>query len=200
MASNAQKTPLTRTLSQHARKRIEDAFQIVGKFLPASVAAIPTAGVPIVTVKFELNAQPFTLPQVTVPIEGFEFIRFPVQVGTQGWVKAADASLHQMSGLGSGTADLTQQANLATLVFSPLGNKSWQAFDANTLTLYGGSNGVLIQDAASPHASEAINQNGCTLTYGGNKLVINSGGITITGTLTVDGGPIINNGTTVIVP
>lgn len=39
-----------------------------------------------------------------------------------------------------------------------------------------------------------------TLSVGGNNIVLDSGGIHIHGTLSVDGGPIINNGTTVAVP
>lgn len=39
-----------------------------------------------------------------------------------------------------------------------------------------------------------------TLAVGGNNVIIDSAGIHVHGTLTVDGGPIINNGVTVAVP
>lgn len=147
MASGAQKTPIARSLEKFAERKIGAALDLLGQSLPASVVAVVSSG--IVTVKFELTNVPFTLPQVTVPILGAEYVRLPIQTGMKGMVVSADAYLGGMSGLGGGTADLTPRPNLANLAFVPLGSKAWSAVDdPDALVLYG-PKGVILRDADS---------------------------------------------------
>jgi len=141
MADNAQKTWFGRDLNRFAEQKALDALQLTGKALPASVVSVAGS---IVTVQFEISAAPFTLPQVTVPILGPEYIRFPTQVGDKGFVVPADARLGAMSGLGKGTASLALPANLSALVFAPFGNKDWSATDdAQAAVIYGPNGAVL---------------------------------------------------------
>jgi hypothetical protein len=115
--------------------------------LPASVAAVRSSG--IVTVKFELQNVPFTLPRITVPILGSEYVRLPIQQGMKGMVIAADAYLGGMTGLGGGIADLSVRPNLSNLAFVPLGNSAWTpTLDANAVEVYG-PNGVILRDAGN---------------------------------------------------
>ena len=81
-----------------------------------------------------------------MPVEGSEYIRLPIQVGDKGWVKAADAYLGGVSGLGGGVASLVRQGNLAALVFAPIGNTNFATVsNANAVTIYGvNGNGVTI--------------------------------------------------------
>lgn len=147
MSGNAQKTPLQRSFNAVAERRALDTVRALGRALPCSVSAIPVAGVPIVTVKFEV-VTPLTLPKVTVPIFGFEYTRYPVQVGCKGVVFPADAYLGGVSGLGGGTADLSTPANLSALMFFPVGNKAWDpSEDPNAVVTYG-PNGVVLRDTA----------------------------------------------------
>ncbi len=169
MADNAQKTPIARTLNEFAQRKVRGALSLLGQSLPASV--ISRAG-SIVTVRFEVNATPYTLPNVTVPMIGSEYVRLPIQPGCKGWVMTADAFLGGMSGLGSGAAGLTPRANLSMLVWSPIGNKNWDpADDPNKLVLYG-PDGVVIRDQESK-----------------NKLTIATDGVTFDVTV---GGVVIN--------
>lgn len=134
-ASNAQKTHYGRTLNRFAERKVAEAIQITGRALPCSVVSVSGS---IATVKFEVNAAPFTLPQVTVPVGSPEYIRLPLKAGDKGVVMSADASLGGVSGLGTGTADLSLQANLSCLVFIPVANSGWAAaVDPNALCLYG---------------------------------------------------------------
>lgn len=142
-STNAQKTPFNATQNVFVQKKIADAIQVLGKALPAKVVSIAGS---IVTVSFEVNAAPFTLPQVTVPMEGCEFARPPIQAGTLGWVKSADARLGGVSGLGAGVANLTQPANLAALVFSPISNKNWSPTDDPNAYLLYGPNGFVFRN------------------------------------------------------
>ncbi len=144
--SNAQKTPFIRSQNRFADQKIRSAIQLAGKALPCRVAAIPKAGVPIVTVQFLMTGI-FTLPNITVPLAGPEYSRPPTQIGDQGVCFPADVYLGGVSGLGGGTADFTLQGNLAALVFFPLGNTSFRAVDPSVFTLYG-PGGVTLEDSS----------------------------------------------------
>jgi hypothetical protein len=167
MASNAQKTPLARTLNQFAERKVIGAISLLGRALPAKVTAVSGS---IVTVAFQVNAAPYTLPSVTVPLAGPEYSRPPTQRGDLGVVFPADAYLGGVSGLGGGVADLKMRANLSSLVFFPIGNKGWgESDDPNSFVIWG-PDGVILRT--------------------GNKsvtLTLSSSGIAIKGDLTVTG-------------
>ena len=142
----AQKLPLARTMTRAMRTQINDAFQRSGQALPCSVVKVVSSG--IVTVKFEVNSA-FTLPQITIPVFGFEYVRYPIQVGDTGYTVPADASLAALAGLGSGVADLTEPGNLGALVFLPFGSAKWFATpDPNAVVIYG-PNGVQLRDTGN---------------------------------------------------
>ena len=147
MADNSQKTAYAITTNRWATQRIHDATQLAGKALPSEVVAIPEPGVPIVTVKFLLTGI-FTLPTVTLPVAGSTYFRPPTQIGDLGVVFPADVYIGGVSGLGGGGADLSQRANLSTLVWFAIGNKNWSAVDPNVFTLFG-PNGVTLRDSGS---------------------------------------------------
>lgn len=165
-AGNYQKTPLARTLNAFAEKKIRGAMALLGNVLPAQIVSVSNS---IVTVKFLLAAttnSPYTLPNVTVPIAGPEYVRMPTQIGDKGVVIPSDVYLGGVSGLGGGTADLSLQANLSSLIFLPIGNKNFSATDdPNAVVIYG-PNGTILRNIAK------------TVTLTLNE----SGGVVITGT------------------
>lgn len=144
MSGAMQKIPLFESANKMAQNRVNDAIQLTGRALPCRVVSVSNS---IVTVKFEINTG-FTLPNVTIPMFGGEYIRYPTQVGDKGVVLPFDARLSGVSGIGGGTADLSQPANLTALVFLPISNTAWSAVDENALTLYG-PNGVVLRDTAT---------------------------------------------------
>lgn len=148
MSDNALKTPLGQSLNRFGQKKAQDAIALLGRALPASVVHVTGS---IVTVKFEVTATPFTIPNVTCPLFGPEYIRYPIQVGDKGVCFPSDVYLGGMSGLGGGVADLTQRAPLAALVFFPIGNKTWTApDDPNKVVIYG-PDGVIIRSLNGVH-------------------------------------------------
>lgn len=157
MGTNAQKTHLVTALNKVALQRAAGLIQLLGKSLPCSVVAVtPTNAV--VTVKFEINS-PFTLPVVTVPVIGFEYIRYPVKIGDKGRVSASDAYLGGVTGLGGGTADLSQNANLTDLVFEPLGSTLWATTDdPNAVVIYAPNGAILRTTDASVKVT--VNESG----------------------------------------
>ena len=176
MAGNEYKTPLSGSLNDVAQRRVQDAVQIAGKALPCKVVSKHNS---IVTVQFLVNADGATLPQVTVPIFGAEYVRLPVQAGCLGVVFPADVRLGGVTGLGLGQPTFDDVPNLTALVFFPVGNKNFSSVDPNTLVLYGEPD-TLMQDKTG--ASKVLaTPSGLTLSSNGHTLMINSTGILLDG-------------------
>lgn len=182
MADNSYKTPFGRTINQVAEAKVAQAIQQLGKALPCSVVAVSGS---IVTVKFEV-AGPFTLNNVTMPMFGPEYIRYPIQVGDKGVTIPADAYLGGMSGLGGGVAGMTLPANLSALVWLPISNQAWSSVDPNTVTIYG-PNGVVLRNTAStstlvltPAGIAMVGENFVTITVGSNVIRLDASEATVT--------------------
>lgn len=164
---NVQKLPFVVSLNAAIERKVQDAIQLLGKALPASVVSVSNS---IVTVKFEINSA-FTLPNVAVPLAGPQYIRYPIQVGDPGVVLPADAYLGGVSGMGGGVADLSIPANLSALVFLPIANKNWTATDdPNAIVLYG-PDGSIIR-TTSGTCKVAVNSSGVTITLPSGKSVV----------------------------
>ena len=104
------------SMNRFTERKIENALQKSGKVLPASV--VKQTG-NMITVSFELRDIPYVLPQVTIPLFGPQYIRYPMQPGDKGIVIPADTYIGGVSGQGGGIADMTPPANLSALVFLP---------------------------------------------------------------------------------
>lgn len=165
--SDAQKTPLSRTLSSFSTTQALNELQKVGLRLPGHVVAVSGA---IVTVAFDVEG--LSLPQVTMAAQMSKYARMPIQVDDLGYATTADAYLGGVTGLGGGTADDTQRGNLATLVWVPLGNKAWSAVDSTSMHLES-ANGLFTVDVAN---------GGITMSYNGTVLLqVSSSAVTIQG-------------------
>ena len=189
MASNAQKTPLVRSLNEAAAQRVRNAIQLLGKALPAEVVKVdPTVGGAIVTVKFPIQS-PFTLPQVRMPAAMSEYTRLPLQAatddtpGTKGVCFPAETFIGLTSGLADGAApSLVQPGNLAALIFFPIGNLNWTTpEDPNALELYGEPN-VLIKDKTGA----------CKILVRSDKIII-TGPVEFVNDVTMDHDLVVDN-------
>lgn len=182
--NDAQRLNFAKSLNNFANEKIKEAFELAGKVLPATV--VSRSG-KMVTVSFSLTNIPFTLPQVTIPLFGPEYIRYPMQPGDKGIVIPADAYIGGMSGQGGGTADLTQPPNLSALTYLPISNTEWSDVDGEVLTMYG-PEGVTIRDKASnstflltPHSVAIATPDNFTVTVGGTVLSLTQGMWQLTG-------------------
>ena len=172
------RVPLANSLPAYTQDQALQAIQLTGRALPCSVSAINKG---TVTVNFEVNSAPFTLPPATMPIATWVYIQAPVQIGDKGYAAAADAYLGGMSGLGGGVADLTQRGNLSALVFVPLGNTAWARRDANAVEITGhGSSGLDVQDGTGA-TRLIVNSAGVTIIHGGETITIGGAGMTFSG-------------------
>jgi hypothetical protein len=193
MAQNFDKVWQQQTANQAAINRARTLILNTGRALPCKVTAVNGS---IVTVSFEVDATPLTLPQITIPKAESNWMRMPTQVGDYGVTVPADAYLEEIAGMGGGTPDLTPPANLAGLLFVPVSNQQAPPIDQNAAQIQG-PNGAIIQTTTGTTSSIVTNKNGTTLTYGNNTIVINNSEISLTAggkTLTINSSGITLDG------
>lgn len=183
--SNAQKTPLSRTLPLFTQRAAMAAIEERGSALPGTVKKVNGA---IVTINFDVSG--VTLPEVTMAVFGSIYIRLPIQEGDLGVAFPASVYIGGVTGLGGGVADDTVQGNLATLQWFPASNANWPTVaDSNSLLLQG-PNGVVLRDmeghttaTLTPAGLVLAAQTSISLMVGSKGISINSTGTTIDGKL-----------------
>lgn len=186
MANTSQKVPLARTLNNFAVEKALDVIQQQGKALPASVTAVNGS---IVTVKFEIQSSTVTLPPVTIPKVESAWLRAPTQVGDYGLVIPSDVSLGAISGLGGASAaTLSLVPNLSALAWVPIASKNFAASPDPNAAFINGPDGVILQDTAGNVVAK-ISHSGSTFTVTIGTLILSVGstGVTVDGTLVVNG-------------
>lgn len=129
-----------RALSEYNSSFIDSNNSLEGQELPCHVVAVNGS---IVTVQFDMLPSGTAWPEITIPVFGPEYIRYPIQVGDKGVTAAATVSLRGVSGLGVGVADMTPPPSLTALYFMPLGNVNWDGADPEKIELYGPKGAVL---------------------------------------------------------
>lgn len=191
MAGNSQKTAVARTLNTFAERKVLGAIAQLGQGLPAQVVAVAGS---IVTVKFLLTSV-YTLPNVTCSLNGPQWWRQPTQVGDKGVVLSASAYIGGVTGLGGGTADLSQRANLSTLIFFPVGSTDFsETDDPNAHVIYG-PDGAIIRDTgkknvltwAATGVTMSITAGTLTINIPGSESVVINGNVQINGGLALSG-------------
>ena len=170
MADNFDKLWLQHVLNRNAIRRASEAIQSTGRALPCSVTAVNGS---IVTVKFEVDSTPWTLPPITIPKLESNWIREPTQVGDFGMTVPADAYLSAIAGFGGAAPTLARPANLSALIFVPVSNKNAPPIDPNAAQVQG-PNGTINRTTTGTTSSVVTNQSGTTVTYGANTLVVNA--------------------------
>jgi hypothetical protein len=178
MANNSSKLWIQKNLNDLAINRAQQAIQNTGRFLPCRVTSVNGS---LVTVAFEVDSTPWTLPQVTIPKAESQWMRMPTQIGDFGLTIPGDVSLAAVTGMGTGVATMARRGNLSTLVFLPLSNKKMPPIDQNAAQIEG-PNGAIIR-TSSGSASLTVNDNGITMSFGGKTVTLNSSGLTIDGVL-----------------
>jgi hypothetical protein len=148
MASNAQKVNFGVRDKLTGSTQSRDRDHNIPKQLPVSIKKVGDDGTNgILTLKFETQNTPYNLPEVTIPVTGPEYIRYPWQVGDKGFVTAADLNMGGISALGAnGPANFSQAFNLSSLVFTPAGSKKWTKTDDKTALVNYGKTGTVNRD------------------------------------------------------
>jgi len=176
MAENYAKLWVQKSANQLAINRAQQAILNTGRALPCRVVSVNGS---VVTVAFEVNSTPFTLPNITIPKAESNWLREPTQAGDFGMTMPSDAYLGGVSGLGGGVATMARPGNLSALVFVPVSNKNSPPIDQNAAQVQG-PNGVIIKTTVGTTSEIVTNTSGTTITFGTTSLVINATGITFT--------------------
>lgn len=200
MANNAHKLWVQDTINQHSITRVAEAIQNTGASLPCSVVSVSGQ---IVTVKFEVNSAPWTLPQISIPIATWSYDWIPVQPGDKGLTVPSDVYLGGISGLGGGVADMTPPGNLSALMFVPVANSSWTAPGGDALKrviqgptgfiaqMNGGDPSIVGDSSGMTYTvgTTTVTQTSSDITWtaGGITMTLNSSGLSINGNLIVAG-------------
>lgn len=170
MSDNYSKLWIQRTANQTAINRARQAIENMGRALPCRVVGVNGS---IVTVAFEVNAAPYTLPNITIPKAESNWIREPTQEGDFGYTMPSDAYLGGVSGLGGGVATLTRPGNLSALIFQPVSNKNSPPIDPNAAQVQG-PNGAIIRTTTGTTSEIVTNTSGTTVMFGSNTVVVNA--------------------------
>jgi hypothetical protein len=176
MADNFSKLWLQKSQNQLAINRAAQEIQKQGRALPCRVTAVSGS---VVTVEFEMDTSPWTLPPVTIPKAESNWVRMPTQVGDLGYTAPADVYLGGISGLGKGIARFIRRGNLSNLVFTPVSNANSPPIDPNAAQVQG-PNGAIIRTTTGTTSSVVTDQNGTTITFGTTTFVLSATGITLT--------------------
>jgi hypothetical protein len=182
----SKRLPVAQNLATAIDWRIKTLTQLQGWELPCTVVAVDDSK-GFVTVNFEVQNTPFTIPQITIPVIGWEYIRLPIQIGDRGITRKIDVEITSISGQGSTPPNISNAGNLTgVLAFAPIMNKEFvNSPDPNAVLIYG-PNGVILRTVDGVGVV-VINTDAIVLNYGGNTIVMNEDGIEITGTLTING-------------
>jgi hypothetical protein len=170
-------------LNEWAQQNGVDAEQMFGKSLPCHVTSVD---LPFVTIAFDVIT-PFKLPGIEIPILQSQYVQLPIQVGCKGVTWPADTLLGYSTGVGTGGPPrLGQPANLASLSFMPLSTKSFTVGPDPLQVYIAAPHGALLQTEDGT-ASAEVSESAVTLTFEGNSVVVDSSGVAINGTLTING-------------
>lgn len=153
--------------------------------LPCQVVSVQNQHVTVsFLVQAQANQTPVTLPQITIPIATWVYIRIPVQVGDLGMTVSADVNLSGIDGQGnSGAVPLVKSANLSGLAFLPIASTQWDPAPDPKAVYIAGPEGVILGRMKDDQTSIVLDANGITLTGGGITVSITNAGVTIDGVL-----------------
>lgn len=176
MADYYDKLSVQKSANQLAINRARQAIENTGRALPCRVVKVSGS---IVTVAFEVQNSPQSLPNITIPKAESPWLRMPTQAGDKGVTMPSDAYLGGVSGLGGGTATMTRRGNLSALVFVPVSNSGAGPIDPDAAQVQG-PNGVISRTTQGITSQVVTDQTGTTITYGDVSFTVNAAGITIT--------------------
>ena len=140
MSDNGQKINFGGILNLSALYKALSQIHNIAKALPATAGGVK--GSIVGAANYETSGAQ-SLPKVSVPHFGPEYIRYPTQPGDKGVILPVDVNVGNMSGQGPSGAPLldnsnTNTGNLNPGIFVPIGNANWEAApSANVLYHYG---------------------------------------------------------------
>lgn len=189
MTNFAGKLPYVQNLAQAVDWRMGAKDQRTGWELPCTVKAVSEDGLRV-TVNFEMDAQPYQFPQITVPIFMSEYVRLPIQPGTRGYTKFVDVPTDNITAEKPSSTTFKDFGNLnKSLVFMPITNGGWLPIANQKVLWLNGPEGVLIQDLSFDSEGNPVVNSVITIAPTGIRLQSGTSFIQITkdGNITIEG-------------
>lgn len=179
MADYSKKLSFGQNIANVARYATDGVNAAYGWQLPCTVEEVDAIK-GFVTVNFEVVGTTLPLPKVTIPVMGWQWIRFPIQKGDAGVTVSIDTDTIFISEIASGKAGMTPSGNLGpTLMFLPIMQTSMEdSRDPDAVIIYG-PNGVQLLDTDNT-ANVTVEPNKITMTVGDNTIVIDDSSIEAT--------------------
>lgn len=201
MSDFSKKSSFAQNLANAIRYLNYSDNEAFGWQLPCTVAGIDkTKG--IVTVNFSVigaDGNPLDLPQTTIPIMGWKYIRYPIKKGDVGATISCDTNTQNISRLSPGVTTLIGHGNLGpTLFFVPLAQADWSESDDADAIVAAAPNGAILR-TDNGDGNITINKDniivkykGAQITLADGKVIIDSdveikGNITVVGTSELQG-------------
>ena len=149
--------------------------------LPCTVAEVDnTKG--IVTVNFEVigsDGNPLDLPQITIPISGWKYIRYPIQIGDPGLTVSIDTNTQNISKLSPGVSALIDHGNFGpTLFFVPIVQADWSESDDPDAVVIAAPNGSIIR-TDNKDATITVNKDNVIVDYKDGTITLGASNITL---------------------
>lgn len=192
MANQFQTLNPQQSYNRTAQVRALELINNTGKGLPCHVVAVNGQ---MVTVAFDLDSTPWTLPQLTIPKQENPYIKSPTQVGDKGMTVAAFTYLDYTTGQSGSISELKQCGNLSGLTFVPVGNIGTSMIDPDAVEITAPNGAIIKTDDGVGEI--IVNGSNISLTYGATTFIIDSTGINITcsgQTVSIGAGGISFNG------
>ena len=168
-----------RDINQAAINRARDVISREGMALPCVVTGVSGS---LVTVSFEVDSTPYTLPQITIPKAESPYFRQPTQIGDTGITIPSDVYIGFISGMSSELPKIgVQPGNLSALIFVPVSNKNDPPSDQNAAIVQGPDGAIM--RTLDGTVSIVLNSSGITMTLGSKVVALTSAGLTIDGIL-----------------
>jgi len=188
MSDLSKKVIFAQNIGEIARHAISSESQSNGYQLPCRVARVITdeSGNTIdgfVEIEFQVVGLSVPFPNIVVPVVGWRYLRFPIQVGDVGITITIDTDTQYISGIYDGIATINGSGNLGpTLAFLPIMNTRMENSDNPQAVVVVGPQGAIIRDDNS-NSVVTISATGIRMQSGSAYIQINhNGSIDIEGT------------------
>lgn len=182
MTDFSKKTSIAKNLANAMQYQNAVAGVQTGWQLPCTVVAVDAIK-GFVTVNFEVVNTTLPLPQITIPVAGWRYIRYPIQVGDAGFTITIDTNISNLAGLADGKTSMVAYGNFGpTLAFLPVMQKGMANSDNPQAVVVVGPEGAIIRDDNS-NSVVTISPSQIKLQSGSSYITINhNGSIDIEGT------------------
>lgn len=181
MSDFSKKVSFAQNLANAVRYLNDSDNESFGWQLPCTVDSVDnTKG--IVTVNFSVigsNGSPLDLPQITIPIMGWKYIRYPIKKGDPGVTISIDTNTRNIAKLSTGISSLIGHGNFGpTLMFIPIAQADWSETDDVDAVVVAAPNGAIIR-TDNKDATITVNKDNVIVDYKDGTITLGSTNITL---------------------